>query len=693
MAKKPNQWSLDRAYYFIPSNENKFRTTLKIISDIESGKKSQEEGLKKAVELGLISSAERYLTSTQTLFNSYGLIYEPFKLTEVGNAFVKNKISYKDLGLIQLLKKEFKYDDNADVVRPFFVTLNILLKLYGKNKDQCWIDCYDYQKYLTEIKKNSEIDEYVKLIINDRNSDRILPYDEYKDFEVWMYAFRTSGLINDYGDNQSINVDKQKYTINFDEIDLIHELVDNENKFEVLGEYSHRQSNRSEVLKEFGKLENGFYNILPNINVGQGFEISNIHFDETKFVQDYFFTKLSHQNIDHSLVVAENIYDSRGLLSTLLMRSLGFSNADYKSILHPYRNRKDLLKLSSKYRKLGKIYELLFEKKGELSMLNLFDELRSKGGENRIYYGAPGCGKSRKIKDMLEDSNVDEDNIIRTVFHPEYANCDFVGQIMPYVEKDKVTYEFNPGPFTKALIKAYETNDLVFLVIEEMNRGNAAAIFGDLFQLLDREKKFDKKGNLNPKYGASEYPISNPTLEKYIRDTLGKDGYELADDFKIILPTNLTILATMNSSDQNVFTLDTAFKRRWYFEQIDNSILSDEDCYYRKYYVPNTSVTWEMFMNKVNDEILESKFHNQTNEDKRMGKYFISQDCLVKNEKEYDKTASQNFAYKVLEYLWNDVCKIGRENWFKEKTLEKLINDFMFNEDPLSVFINIDNWK
>ena len=118
------------------------------------------------------------------------------------------------------------------------------------------------------------------------------------------------------------------------------------------------------------------------------------------------------------------------------------------------------------------------------------------GAYNKIYYGIPGCGKSYQVdqkirKHYTKDKNFDnksyKDNVFRTTFYLDYSNSDFVGQIVPKTDvKGNVTYKPNFGPFTKALQRAYETDDMVFLVIEEINRGNAAAIFGDLFQLLDR---------------------------------------------------------------------------------------------------------------------------------------------------------------------------------------------------------------
>lgn len=317
-------------------------------------------------------------------------------------------------------------------------------------------------------------------------------------------------------------------------------------------------------------------------------------------------------------------------------------------------------------------------------------EDKEQRGINKIYYGAPGCGKSYKVKKNLDDVGVLEENRIRTVFHPEYANCDFAGQIMPKVDKNGgVTYEFNPGPFTLAIKRALKTNEMVYLIIEEINRGNAAAIFGDLFQLLDRKKDGDQ-------VGRSEYDIVNHNIEQYLIKSLREEGLDLGNNYHLFIPSNLTILATMNSSDQNVFTLDTAFKRRWYFEQIDNDILNDNDHQYKNWYVPGTELTWQDFMLAVNKKILKNKIQNQTNEDKRMGKYFVTKDCLVEKIGDFNEDAAKNFAYKVLEYLWNDVCKIGKEDWFETElyeTLEDLVNGFIGNEsgEPLSIFKNYIN--
>lgn len=167
----------------------------------------------------------------------------------------------------------------------------------------------------------------------------------------------------------------------------------------------------------------------------------------------------------------------------------------------------------------------------------------------KIYYGAPGTGKSYEILKYLKEKQISDEHIFRVTFHPEYTYSDFVGQILPTVKKNgEVSYDFAKGVFTLALEKAYQdTSKEVFLIIEEMSRGNCSAIFGDIFQLLDRD-------NVGTEKGWSKYFINNPII--------AKDIIALTDD-RIKLPANLSILGTVNTSDQNVFVMDTAFKRRF----------------------------------------------------------------------------------------------------------------------------------
>jgi 5-methylcytosine-specific restriction endonuclease McrBC GTP-binding regulatory subunit McrB len=297
-------------------------------------------------------------------------------------------------------------------------------------------------------------------------------------------------------------------------------------------------------------------------------------------------------------------------------------------------------------------------------------------GENLIIYGTPGCGKSHELANRLA-KEFPKDNRIRVTFHQDYTYTDFVGQILPMVTDDnKVRYEFIPGPFTLALEKAIECKgEKVALVIEEINRGNAPSIFGDLFQLLDREA-----------IGTSVYPLTNIQITQYLQRRF--PAYYTLNYIKI--PANLSLFATMNTGDQNVFTLDTAFKRRWNFEKLSNKFKGDahsDRC------IPGMSnVTWENFVTAINEHMIKEGAFDS--EDKQLGKYFITYTQLV-DLGENDDVKTRKFAYKVLEYLWNDVAKFDRERWFnisKYKTLDSVIEAWttgkgkdVFNNDIIFV--------
>ena len=297
------------------------------------------------------------------------------------------------------------------------------------------------------------------------------------------------------------------------------------------------------------------------------------------------------------------------------------------------------------------------------------------GGENRIFYGTPGCGKSYHIehnilgKDPATKAYIGAYSgarIIRTTFHQEYSYTDFVGQILPRVERgkdgasDRVEYSFNPGPFTLALIQAISNpQKKVALVIEEINRGNAPAIFGDIFQLLDRDEN-----------SISEYGIVNVSMLDYLNGySFQSGGVEKRYHFdQIKLPGNLDIYATMNTSDQNVYTLDTAFVRRWEKEKIRNSF---KNCGFAGKKVPGMDYTWQEFAESINSWIASHLEELQVNEDKQLGAFFVKEKLLSSGSPE-------RFAYKVFDYLWNDVSKLDHGVLFGPyDTLDSLIEAYV----------------
>ena len=316
--------------------------------------------------------------------------------------------------------------------------------------------------------------------------------------------------------------------------------------------------------------------------------------------------------------------------------------------------------------------------------------------EQIIYYGVPGSGKSHEIKHKLENEyKIPEQQqdvfVERTVFHPEYTNADFIGQIVPKLVQGKTDFVFKPGPFTSILKKALcDSQNRYVLIIEEINRGNAAAIFGELFQLLDRiddaSKKTSHEKELNT-YGKgwSEYFVMNSEINNYIRDTDdtfdGKafdiNGIHFSANTGIRLPPNLSILATMNTSDQNVFTLDNAFQRRWDMKLIENVFGNTEEEKHQKGAFVDTAknITWEKFQAAINIKIgkMSEDAGLSSMEDKRLGCWFVK---AVKQGDDYI-ISKDLFAEKVLKYLWDDAFKFCREKVFNNYTnLESLTRDF-----------------
>lgn len=279
---------------------------------------------------------------------------------------------------------------------------------------------------------------------------------------------------------------------------------------------------------------------------------------------------------------------------------------------------------------------------------------------NRIFFGAPGTGKSFTLNREKDILLVNGGEYERVTFHPDYSYANFVGTYKPVPckdsdGKDAITYSYVPGPFMRTYVKALQNSRTdaskpFLLVIEEINRANVAAVFGDVFQLLDRGDD-----------EVSEYPIqASEDIKKYLAGELGGNP----DDYsEIRIPDNMFIWATMNSADQGVFPMDTAFKRRWDFTYlgIDDSeagivgkkvVLGQGE--YRRI------VEWNALRKAINDELLTYK----VNEDKLMGPYFISKKNLPEGETIDPVVFTRIFKNKVIMYLFDDAAKQKRITLF-----------------------------
>lgn len=296
---------------------------------------------------------------------------------------------------------------------------------------------------------------------------------------------------------------------------------------------------------------------------------------------------------------------------------------------------------------------------------------RIKGAENVLLYGVPGVGKSHEIQTKYCD---DPERMERVVFHPDYTYSDYVGQILPKVENDKLKYEFTAGPFTTLLAKAWNNpGKEYYLVIEEINRGNAPAIFGEIFQLLDR--KTEDSHRYDPsEYGESEYPITNSDIATAVFG----DPEE-----KIRIPSNMWILATMNTADQNVFTLDTAFQRRWKLHHMKNDVMSAG---HSKTKIEGSEIEWGTFASVINEMVTDYSLEMMSSEDKRLGAYFVKKNELSEEE----------FPEKVLKYLWDDAFKMKKDAVFddKFKSLETVIEAYELSEpDKLKAVLRLEVYQ
>lgn len=374
---------------------------------------------------------------------------------------------------------------------------------------------------------------------------------------------------------------------------------------------------------------------------------------------------------------------------------------DIAESLEEYQKRVDTLLQLSATKVIG--LEDLQSQNTRIQLTDL-EERRVSSGSNVLLYGVPGSGKSWTIEHEYCKKGT---NVERLVFHPDYTYSDFIGQILPNVDEEgQVSYKFTPGPFTNILHDAYNDPEKEYiLIIEEINRGNAPAIFGEVFQLLDRKTELRESDDDGYPIGTSEYGITNANIAKIV---YGDTRH------KVRIPSNLSIIGTMNTSDQNVFTLDTAFQRRWEmrliennFEHVDRSLADAE--------ILDTGVTWQTFCTEINSIIVGNNARMTSAEDKRLGAYFVHLKDLMYNDEmgnlsdgEYDalrkkeqsgtitetetdrlyairSAMKQNrkFPEKVIKYLWDDAFKFNREIVFETTTyqsLEQVIRVFMYAE-------------
>lgn len=340
----------------------------------------------------------------------------------------------------------------------------------------------------------------------------------------------------------------------------------------------------------------------------------------------------------------------------------------------------------------------------------------------KIIFGSPGTGKSYMIdkKIIPDDLGIDKpENVIKAVFHPEYTHGDFMGKLLPMTRGKQVEYNFYEGHFLKALSQAYknilkvhdkdgnrkEGSEIenVVLVIDEINRGNSSAIFGSVFQLLDRDKQNWSSYNtsingvmfikLLELIGCKFSYDNNQEIDEYklkpydgvkqlstLNDKISFLNFDLVNK-TIQMPPNLSIIATMNTSDSSIYYMDTAFKRRWDWEFIDvnsNSTKAQGIAFHDRN-------AWNLFIKKLNDFIKSNHKSIRGIEDKQVGNYFIQD----------DKISNSDIQSKLMFFIWDSVFSRDK------KPLKELLNleddslitfgDFSFHVDNFIKAINNRN--
>lgn len=604
-------------------------------------------------------------------------------------------------GSLKLRNLSFFSTDTKSIKQmvPYIVQLN-------EGQDLSTNQYYNALKNSGLIEKNNEINEFGEMFLeflfqNEREAynNIISQRDTRKIDEKYILPLELIVLLAVY----------TKKTQNNDLNLASFEIIDNLNYLRTnisdsLSEYEQRNFDIRDVLQYE---DEDFFLMLQGINY-QGYEVKRlIHLrDQITNFKDYYIEAYETCPDDDNSISADEINyfeqiryfknqyqkDNRFRVRMTFYLSLILEGIVFPEILSSFVftsiEEKEEFIISNGLKPIIEEYKELLDryyKQNKEKPLTFKTGYQSNYLHNRILFGAPGTGKSYKLKNDLEELMKNGGYYERVTFHPEYTYSNFVGTYKPVPRikennENEITYDFVPGPFMRVYVEALkniksDNPKPNLLIIEEINRANVAAVFGEVFQLLDRD------GN-----SVSEYPIQpSEDIKKYLQETVGS---EFEDITEIKIPDNMFIWATMNNADQGVLPLDTAFKRRWDFEYLDTD--SEESQIEGNYVVVGKGtnarrVEWNKLRKAINNRLSELN----VNEDKLLGTFFVNKRIVVpENGHEIDAdNFNSMFKHKVLMYLFEDVVKQNPKSLFENCSNAKRYSYICREFDELGIGI------
>lgn len=681
------KWSMDTHKYISETTRKALQVLVNRNITSESSPEEIDAAEQELGSCGVYKSYDnakgRIRRALFTYFKAYGCLDSEEHLTELGRLYAEEKLTIQEFSFYYVLN--YQYEDDTFKYYPSELVLTCLIALYDRNASEAYLSPYDFSK-IVECNSLEDINEgFIDELLRVRSSGGKEVNERAIGFDVWAKMYVQSGILKRTADR----------TLYADNIPLIKWILN---------------AYQKKYVTKMGEVCTGVLQDFPVINLVNNDGNPEEYANEGKALQAFLFDSVEDSIIDKYIIcnktnTASKMRDVLGISEN----EVGFYSI-YKglerlvgySLIHNHDTRVQLI---------GSILasvELTEEQLQDISYeetridYDAFERLTT--GCNVLLYGVPGSGKSYTIE---HEYCRPTSRVERLVFHPDYTYSDFIGQILPAVDENgQVSYKFTAGPFTNILKESYKNPATEYiLIIEEINRGNAPAIFGEVFQLLDRKVEYCEVDDDGFPIGTSEYGITNANIAKIV---YGDEKH------KVRIPSNLSIIGTMNTSDQNVFTLDTAFQRRWDMRLIENNF-ENVDPSLADATILDTYVTWKDFCTEINKIVVGNGARMTSAEDKRLGAYFVhlrdlkfdermgdladgEYDSLRKKESHKQLTDTEKarlaevrdamkqnrkFPEKVIKYLWDDAFKFNREIIFETteyQSLEQVIRAFMYAE-------------